>query len=102
MVPAARAAVIACLLGLAAPAVASPLTTLQDTARRCFETAAAAACDAVWDRSDRLKEQAENRGQLRCYTALLALEANVAKLKFGTQDPVHQAQALQDTSLYCR
>ena len=102
MVHATRAALVACLVGLAAPALAGSLSTLQDTARRCFETGAASACDAVWDLSDPLKQQADSRGQLRCYTALLALEANVSKLKRGSQDPLHQAQALQDISLYCQ
>lgn len=102
MLTALRAALIGGLLALASPVLASPLSTLQDRARRCFESAAVSVCDAVWDLSDQLKQQADNRGQLRCYTALLALEANVSKLKLGTADSVHQAEALRDTGLYCQ
>lgn len=101
MVPAARAGVLACLIGLATPAFASPLTDLQLAARRCFESPSEARCDGVWDLSAQLKKQADSANQLRCYTALLALEANVAKARLGRPDPVHEVQALQDTSSYC-
>lgn len=101
MVPAVRAAVFAGLLGLAIPAVASPLTTLQQAARSCFESPSAVRCDGVWDLSDQLKKQADANNQLRCYTALLALEANVSKASLGRPDPIHEAQALQDTTAYC-
>ncbi len=101
MVAAARAAVFACLLGLASPAFASPLTNLQLAARRCFESPSAAGCDGVWDLSAQLKQQADSANQLRCYTALLGLEANVAKAKLGRPDPAHEVQALQDTTSYC-
>jgi hypothetical protein len=101
MVQAARAGVLAVLLSLAPPAFATALTNLQQAARRCFESPSAARCDGVWDLSDQLKKQADRSNQLRCYTALLALEANVAKARLGRADPVHQDQALQDTSAYC-
>lgn len=101
MVPVARAGLLACLLGLATPASATALTSLQLAARRCFESPSAAACDGVWDLSAQLKQQADRSNQLRCYTALLALEANVAKARLGTSDPVRQAMALQETSSYC-
>lgn len=102
MVRVARAAALAGLLGLATPADASPLSSLQQTARSCFESPSAARCDGVWDLSDQLKKQADSSNQLRCYTALLALEANVSKAKLGRPDPVHEVQALEDTSAYCR
>lgn len=101
MVHVARAGVLACLIGLATPAFASALTSLQLAARRCFESPSAAACDGVWDLSDQLKQQADRSNQLRCYTALLALEANVAKARLGRPDPARQTQALQDTTAYC-
>lgn len=101
MVPAARAAVLASLIGLATPAFATALGSLQQAARRCFESPSAASCDGLWDLSDRLKQQADRGNQLRCYTALLALEATVVKARFGDADPARQAQALQDTSAYC-
>lgn len=102
MVHPVRAGALACLLGLAAPADATPLATLQEAATRCFESPSAASCDGVWDLSDQLKKQADSSNELRCYTAVLALEANVAKARLGRPDPAHEAQALQDTSTYCR
>jgi len=101
MVPAIRAGAVACLLGLATPAFATPLTSLQQAASRCFESPSAARCDGVWDLSDQLKQQADRSNQLRCYTAVLALEANVAKARLGRPDPAHQAEALRDTATYC-
>lgn len=101
MVLAARAAVLASLLGLATPAVAGALTSLQQAASRCFASPSAATCDGVWGLSDQLKQQADRTNQLRCYTAVLALEANVAKARLGRSDPAHQAEALRDTSTYC-
>lgn len=101
MLPAARAGVLACLFGLTTPAIASPVTILQQAASRCFESPSADRCDGVWDLSDQLKQQADRSNQLRCYTAVLALEANVAKARLGRPDPVHQVQALQDTASYC-
>lgn len=102
MVHAARAGVLAGLLCLATPAFASALTSLQQMASRCFASPSAASCDGIWDLSDQLKQQADKSNQLRCYTALLALEANVAKARLGRPDPAHEALALQDTSTYCR
>lgn len=101
MVHAARAAVLASLIGLATPAFATALSSLQQAARRCFESPSAASCDGVWDLSDQLKHQADRSNQLSCYTALLALEANVVKARLGSSDPARQAQALHDTSAYC-
>lgn len=102
MVPAARAAVLACLLALATPAWAGSFNGLQQAARRCFESPSAVHCDGLWDLSAELKQQADKSNQLRCYTALLALEANVAKARLGSPDPARQASALQETSEYCR
>jgi hypothetical protein len=102
MVRAARAAVLAALLGLASPAFAGSYTALQQAARRCFESPSAARCDGLWDLSAALKQQADRSNQLRCYTALLALEANVAKARLGAPDPTRQASALEETSSYCR
>lgn len=102
MVRAARAVVLACLFGLATPAYAGSFTGLQQAARRCFESPSAALCDGLWDLSAELKQQADKSNQLRCYTALLALEANVAKARLGAPDPARQARALEETSAYCR
>lgn len=99
---AARAAGLAVLLGLVPPAFASALTSLQQAARRCFESPSAAQCDGVWDLSAQLKQQADRSNQLRCYTAVLALEATVAKARLGRPDPAQQNEALQDTSRDCR
>jgi len=97
-----RAAALVCLLGLAAPVHAGAITDLQQAARRCFESPSAARCDGVWDLSAQLKQHADRSNQLRCYTAVLALEANVAKARLGASDPARQSEALQDTSAYCR
>jgi hypothetical protein len=95
MVPAARAALIACLIAHAAPSLASPLATrLQDAAGRCFEDPAASSCDAVWDLSAALKEQADKANQLRCYTSVLSVEAMVSMAKRGARDPGRQQAAL--------
>ncbi len=96
-----RAGVLASLLALAAPADATPLSSLQQAASSCFESPSAARCDGVWDLSAQLKQQADRTNQLRCYTAVLALDANVAKARLGRPDPTHEVQALQETSTYC-
>ncbi|MEB3200929.1 MAG: hypothetical protein VKK62_10445 [Synechococcaceae cyanobacterium] len=97
-----RAGVLAGLILLAAPAIATPLSTLQQNAAQCFSNPASASCNAVWDLSHQLKQRAGNAYQLRCYTSLLALEAMVAMAKLGYRDPAEQAQSLDTTSRECR
>ena len=93
---------VAGLLCLAGPGGASPLSEqLQSTAQRCFTGPALASCDAVWDLSDALKQQADKRDQLRCYTTVLDLEAMVSMVRMGIQDPAHQQQALQAMARDC-
>ncbi|MFM7264988.1 MAG: hypothetical protein ACKOZW_05250 [Cyanobium sp.] len=89
------------MTGLAAPALASPLTTLQPLAQRCFASPGIATCGRFFDLSDRLKEEADHRSQLRCYTSLLALEAVASRALRGDNDPGRQERALQDTTRDC-
>lgn len=101
MALAARAGFLAGLIGLTVPASASPLTTLQQAASQCFRNAANASCKDVWTLSHRLKQQAGKADQLRCYTALLGLEAMVAMAEQGDQDPAQQTAAMQETTREC-
>ncbi|MEI8251740.1 MAG: hypothetical protein WCF98_11270 [Synechococcus sp. ELA057] len=101
MAPAARAVLLAWLIGFAAPGIAGPITDLQLLAGRCFETPGTSTCGSFFDLSDRLKQQAERRSQLRCYTSLLTLEAVASKALRGIQEPARQAQALQETAGDC-
>lgn len=90
------------LMAQAAPGVTSPLSnSLQATARRCFESAAVASCDAVWDLSAHLKEEADNTDQLRCHTSVLTVEAMVSMVQLGAQDPVRQKAALEALAKDC-
>jgi hypothetical protein len=101
MVPAAHAVVLAGLFVLATPALASSLTSLQQAASRCFGSPSADHCAGVWDLSNQVKHQADKSNHLRCYSAVLALEANVAKASLGSSDAKQQAEALEETSRYC-
>jgi len=102
MLQVTRAGVLACLLGLAPSAFASGLASLQQAASRCFESPSAARCASVWDLSAQLKQQADRTGALRCYSAVLALEAAVAKASLGGTDAAQQDRALRDTTSDCR
>jgi len=102
MAHAARAAVLIGLIGMAGPALAMPaLSTLQQVASQCFANPTAAGCDSFWDLSAQLKQQADNKDQLRCYSSLLALEAMVSMAKLGSQNHAQQAEVLQTTSQDC-
>jgi hypothetical protein len=101
MAIAVRAGALAGLIALASPAFANALSPLQQSASQCFSNPAGASCHAVWDLSHQLKQRAGKAYQLRCYTALLALEAMVALTKLGDRDPARQAQALDDTAREC-
>ena len=102
MVQASRAFLAICLMAQVAPSVASPLSnSLQAAARRCFESPAMARCDAVWDLSADLKEQADKNDQLSCHTSVLTVEAMVSMVKRGGQDPVHQQAALEALARDC-
>lgn len=102
MVHASRVLLVAGLIAQASPSWASPLATrLQATARRCFENPLVAPCDAVWDLSADLKEQADRAEQLRCHTSVLTVEAMVSMVKRGAKDPVHQQAALEALSRDC-
>ena len=102
MVRASLAVLAACLMAQVGSGLASPLSnTLQATARRCFDSPAAASCDAVWDLSADLKEQADKKDQLRCHTSVLAVEAMVSMVQQGAKDPVHQKSALEALTRDC-
>jgi hypothetical protein len=102
MVHAARAALLAALIAQAAPSLASPLSSrLLAVAGGCFESPVPARCDAVWDLSNALKEQAERSDQLRCYTSVLVLESMVSMTKWGRNDPRRQQAALEGITKDC-
>ena len=94
-------AVLVCGIGVASPGLSSPVDSLQPLASRCFEAPRVTTCSSFFDLSDRLKEQAEHRSQLRCYTSLLTLEAVVSKALRGIVDPARQHQAFEDATRDC-
>lgn len=102
MVHCVRAFLVVGLMAQAAPGFASPLSNrVEAAARRCFESPAAGRCDAVWNLSADLKEQADRADQLRCHTSVLTLEAMVSMAKLGAQDLPHQQQALEALARDC-
>lgn len=102
LVRAARAAVVACLIVQSAPGIAGPLgTRLGAEAGRCFERAGTSRCDVFWDLSAALKQRADDRGLLRCYTSVLSLEAVVAMAMRGARDPGAQQAAIEVMTRDC-
>ncbi len=102
MPPALRAAgLLAAALALVAtpPARAASLAALQQRAEQCFR---GGGCQAIWPLSHQLKQRAEAANRLRCYSALLALEAMVSMAELGAQEPARQRDALAESSRECR
>jgi hypothetical protein len=93
---------VAALVGelIAAPGRAQSLTALQQRLQPCFRDGI--GCNTIWGPSHQLKQRAEAANQLRCYSALLALEAMVTLAELGQRDPGRQAEALQESSRECR
>lgn len=104
MPPALRVAgLFAAALALVAPtpsAQAASLAALQQRAEQCFR--GDGGCDGIWPLAHQLKQRAEAANQLRCYSALLALEAMVTMAELGAQDPARQREALAESSRECR
>lgn len=91
----------ALLVGLmAAPGRAQSLTALHQRLQPCFRDGI--GCNTIWGPSHQLKQRAEAANQLRCYSALLALEAMATLAELGQRDPGRQAQALAESSRECR
>ena len=95
-------AVISAALALGSAAQAVPIQALRAPADQCLQSGAAAVCRQAMERSHRLKQQAENRQELRCYTALLGLEAGLAMAVLGERQPEREQTILNDAQLNCR
>lgn len=102
MVDLARSVLVVVLIVQAGRGVASPLSNrLEAAARHCFESPDPARCDAVWDLSAELKEQADSKDQFRCHTSALTVEAMVSMARQGVQDVPHQQAALEAMERDC-
>ena len=75
--PCRTAALVAALLLLPSPLLAAglDLSGLRWRSQACLETGDRQPCSLALQESHRLKDAAEARHLLRCYTALLAVEA---------------------------
>ncbi|MBD1193443.1 hypothetical protein [Vulcanococcus sp. Clear-D1] len=82
--------------------VAQDMAAYGHLAQRCGDSGSPAACRAALEQSHRLKNWAEARKRWRCYTAVLAAEAEMiaATLPINRERP--SSDALQEMRLVCR
>ena len=82
--------------------VAQDMAAYGHLAQRCGDSGSPASCRAALEQSHRLKNWAEARKRWRCYTAVLAAEAEMiaATLPINRERP--SSDALQEMRLVCR
>lgn len=88
------------LAGSALAAV--PITPLRPALERCLSAPGRDSCRPALELSHRLKQSAEQADQLRCYTALLGLEAVINQAVLGDGNGARQQRMWDETSRECR
>lgn len=90
------------VLLLGSPAAAQDRAAFAQQAQRCSELGGEALCRAALDQSHRLKNWAEARKLWRCYSAVLAAEAEMIAASFASGQSVAVATVWQEMATSCR
>lgn len=83
-------------------AQAQSLDALQGAARRCFSSRDPRSCRQAMELSHQLRVKADAKEILRCYTALLSVEAMLNLSQLGESDPARDEGALQQSGQECQ
>lgn len=97
-----KSLLISSVLLIGAAVQGQTLNSLQQTARRCFQGSDRPSCRSAMELSVQLREQADSKNALRCYTALLGVEAMLNLSLFGDRDQARDEQALLQSSQECQ
>ena len=99
--PLLRVLLVSGMLASGAAVHAQAFASLQQSARRCFE-GNRPSCRTAMGISHQLRERADAKNALRCYTALLGVEAMLNLSLLGDPDQERKDGLLQQSAQECQ